>query len=120
MTPTGENAVKLAGLGDDEILEKPVWSPDGRYLSVIHGNQETTEVLLVDVLTKEQMRLNKTEGKYSILSWAPDSSALIFMENRASLDHWLNMFVFNNDKPFVVSAKVDFNYPIWSPVDYTQ
>ncbi len=120
MTPTGENAVKLAGLGDDEILEKPVWSPDGRYLSVIHGNQETTEVLLVDVLTKEQMRLNKTEGKYSILSWAPDSSALIFMENRASLDHWLNMFVFNNGKPFVVSAKVDFNYPIWSPVDYTQ
>jgi Tol biopolymer transport system component len=119
MGPTGENAEKLAGFGNNEILEKPVWSPDGHYLAAIHGNQVATEVLLIDLSTEKQMRLNKVEGKYSILSWAPDSSALIFMENRGSLDHWLNMFVFNDGKPFEVSAPVDFNYPVWSPAVYT-
>lgn len=117
--PTGENAKKLASLGSDEILDKPVWSPDGRYLCVIHGNTEATEVLLIDLSTEKRMRLDEVEGKYSIASWSPDSSALIFMENRGSLDHWLNMFVFNDDQPFLVSAQVDFNYPVWSPVVYT-
>ncbi len=57
---------KLASLGSDEILEKPVWSPDGRYLCVIHGNTEATEVLLIDLSTEKRMRLDKVEGKYSI------------------------------------------------------
>jgi Tol biopolymer transport system component len=116
--PTGENAKKLANLGSDEILEKPVWSPDGLYLCLIHGNTEATEVLLIDLSTEKPMRLDKVEGKYSILSWAPDSSGLIFMENRSSFDHKLNMFIFNDGKPFMLSAQVEFNYPIWSPTDY--
>jgi len=119
MGPSGEDAGKLAGLGQSEILEKPTWSPDGRYLAAIHGSQAATEVLLIDLSTGKKMRLNENEGKFSILSWAPDSSALIFMENRGSLDHWLYMVVFNDGKPFVVSAPVDFNYPAWSPAVYT-
>jgi Tol biopolymer transport system component len=119
MNPDGQNAVEVADLDQDVILEKPVWSPDGSRLAVIHGDEEETEVLLIDLTTGEQQRLNRLDGKFSMLSFSPDQSALIFMENKGSLDHWLNMFVFNDGNPFVVSAQVDFNNPHWSPADYT-
>jgi Tol biopolymer transport system component len=107
-------------LGLAELLEPPVWSPDGNYLVVTFGSEEKTRVLLLDLETKATLEVNRTEGKFTRVSWSPDSRAFIFMESTSSGSDYLNLFVLNDGNPFAVDAAVDlFMNPVWSPAVFT-
>jgi WD40 repeat protein len=114
----------LLPLGKAAYLEAPVWSPDGRFLTAIFGSEEKNEVILFDFDTKNTLKVNRVVGKFSNLSWAPDSSAFIYFQDidfkdGEGDDIW-NLFVFNEGNPFAVDAPVAFLlWPTWSTMDFT-
>ncbi|GEM_PF-3753301 len=110
---------KQVELGVTTVLETPVWSPDGKFLTVVYGTGKKTKVLLLELETGASMEVNRNEGNFTTISWSPNSQAFIYMEQQGTRGDVLNLFILNEGNPFAVDTPVEmFMNPVWSPVDY--
>ncbi len=116
----GKHPRKVIELGQASIMEPPVWSPDGQYLTLVYGKGEETEVFLLDLENENPIKVNRLDGKFTGVSWSPDSKAFIYMQSGSGASEVLNLFILNEGNPFSVDAQVDFFlYPVWSSVELT-
>jgi Tol biopolymer transport system component len=72
--PTAKKAVPLTGPG----YIAPAWSPDGRYLAATRTDSFGTDVVILDSLGKEVLRVTDDGHSFSPV-WSPAGDAIAFL-----------------------------------------
>ncbi|MFZ5904346.1 MAG: DPP IV N-terminal domain-containing protein [Chloroflexota bacterium] len=69
-------------------IGQPSWSPDGRYIAIVlpETGMENSDVWVVSVGGGEAVNVSDQPGSDFGVSWAPDSSALIFTNDNDEAD----------------------------------
>jgi len=116
MGADGSDQHLLYEIDSASAFEIPVWSPDGNYIAFIYGDKDQTEVRLLNTKTGVTLTISDPSGKYTGLSWSPDSQALIFMQQEGEFERHIHLFVFDRDNPIKVSSQTSMEGPVWSPV----
>jgi Tol biopolymer transport system component len=80
--PDGENLQHVFG-GTAELHE-PIWTPDGRYLTVTDRVEGQMVVYLIDSQTQETQELFRAAFMNQDLAWSPDGDQLAFSLRTAS------------------------------------
>ena len=84
MDADGRNPRLVVKLKAALLGETPVWSPDGKHLAFVmpaEGTKET-DVWVVPSAGGEAINVSQTPGAESLISWSPDSRALIFTNEK--------------------------------------
>ena len=104
-----------AGDGGDHLpYNAPVWSPDGNWLAVLVGNEQS-DIALVNVDNNEVKLLVVNEAKDYYPAWSPDGSTLAFVSNREG-NH--EIYLISADGTNLVNLTqntVNDFAPVWSP-----
>ncbi len=89
-------------------IERPVWSPDGRYIaySAVPTDVETNvlNLFLYDTVTGEFLQLTQGSPSDRYPSWMPDSKALVF-NSRAEATSTLGIFMID-----IATGKIEVLY----------
>jgi TolB protein len=59
-------------------IDAPAWSPDGAWIAYQFGPPEDADIYVVPSGGGEPVNVSDLEGQEHSVSWAPDSSSLIF------------------------------------------
>lgn len=99
--------------------DRPAWSPDGRYLLFALGdNEKRGDIYLLDIRDGSILPLNDTDGSFYSISWAPDSSAAVFMQRNGEHDRIVHLLIVNQGNPFKYdTGGTSIDNIVWSPVD---
>ena len=97
--------------------EPPLWSLDGEYIAFVHGDDNSSNVILFDWRWNEKFILNDSQGKYYGVSWSPDSKALIFMQRIDVMERIIHIRIFLDVGIIQADAKTLIDNPAWSPID---
>ncbi len=85
--PGGIWAVKADGSSERLVVaadlflnpDPPVWSPDGQWITLTFGDLDEEDVWIVPAEGGKMIQLSDLPGQASMISWSPDSQALLFM-----------------------------------------
>jgi len=109
----GTNLTKLS----DSYGSCPAWSPDGSRLAfcAVPPGETETEIFVIDMSSREQMRLTNNPSADLDPIWSPDGSRIAFTSTR---DSNFEIYLINSDGTNLVNLtnhpSVD-REPIWSP-----
>jgi Tol biopolymer transport system component len=74
---TGEETV-LYEMQDASDETPPIWSPDGKYLAFLEGEDSQHTLRIVKISSGELVDVSLVEGDKRAISWSPDSRAVVF------------------------------------------
>ena len=86
MEADGTNVQRVT---DQGYAVSPAWSPNGQFLAfawIRHygpGEPGSSDIYLMDVVSKQWVQLTHDGGRNDFPSWSPDSRHLIFQSNRS-------------------------------------
>jgi Tol biopolymer transport system component len=103
-------AVQVTHFTAGELIEEPVWSPDGTRLALVVGNQETNDKIEVanSAGTTATPLVVTEHGVHP--SWSPDSGKIAF----SYLEQVYTTFADGSAFPTAVAGATG-NEPVWSP-----
>lgn len=62
----------------------PVWSPDGKRIAFVRGNDQNAELYAVDANGTGLRRLTRNHVEDAVPAWSPDGRLILFASKRAS------------------------------------
>jgi TolB protein len=116
MNTDGSDQHMLYKLGKASVVETTVWSPDGNRIGFIYGDENATVVRTLEISTRTAFKLSDDGGKYTGLSWSPDSKALIYLLDNSDFKRSIYLSVFGDDGPSTISGSTSTLGTVWSPV----
>jgi Tol biopolymer transport system component len=111
------SAQELALDLQQQAFGPPVWSPDGRHIAIIVGDEESTNVLSLQFPSAGVITLNPSIGKFYGVSWAPDSQAVIYMQRTGDDSRVLHLEIVQEQGIYHSESQMPIDYAAWSPVD---
>lgn len=117
MAADGSRPHLLFEIDNDAVIEKPVWSPTEEWVAIIFGTESRTQLWLVDTSYDDAIQVNQNSGKFTLVSWSPDSVALVFNEEVSFGSRRLHLAVVGVEWPFSLDSETILMEVIWSPVE---
>lgn len=88
-----KNGVKR--LTDNPALdERPIWSPDGRYIAFVSDRDGNKEIYIMDSDGKNQRRLTFNSWNDENPSWSPDGRSIVFDSGKGGVT---NLYIIDVD-----------------------
>ena len=76
-----EPAITIEDIVRIKYVANHTWSPDGRYIAFTWDNEGQQDLWMVSVRDNRLFRLSDTKDQPSSLTWSPDGSVLLYVED---------------------------------------
>lgn len=76
---------------------EPAWSPDGKFIAFARDIGGSTEIFVINLLTKVEVKLTSNEANDGSPSWSPDGLRLAFVSDRDGVSQIYTMKINGED-----------------------
>lgn len=103
-------------VGDLGVISALLWSPDGKFLTLVAGG-DSNAIYLLDPATTSLARLTTDPGYYAHPQWSSDSKFIVFDALLASTDNFeiYSIKVDGSGLTNLTNDPANDIYPVWQP-----
>ena len=111
----GGGSRTLTGPGLDAM--DPAWSPDGRHIAFVRGNDESPpQILVMDADGSELRRVTKRMVHAASPAWSPDSARIVFSSVRAGGISLYHVAATGGEPVRLTTGRGPDFAPAWQPI----
>ncbi len=116
LRPVIEGTAKLDRLTDSPKADlEPAWAPNGREVVFTRGEGDASEIMLIDLVTRNVTRLTKNDDRDIDPTWSPDGKTIAFSRDNGDGYDIYTMVVETKKATRLTSDGAGNQDPVWSP-----